>query len=405
MEPMMSEQRVVIVGQRGLTLARDLLALGHVVQHVPSCRRLCAGLPSGAWEACVLVVDQLTAHDANLIRHAREAQPLMAVLLLADDASAAVSLARLTGADDVLVAPRARSAARRIAEAVARRRARYRPPTPTPPPTAELATARVVDAIAERNAAQLTERVTHEIDNPATYITANLTAVNDALSKLAWDLRHQPELASHLDELDQMIRESLNGMARIRTITRDLRTAVQLQRPEDSERWSDPKSAPPRRAATERPSPSTSQTLPRVAAARPARSSHGAGPRLRLLLIDDEPLVLRALRRMLSEHAVVIANGGNDALAKLAGRCDYDLIFCDLMMPDMDGTEVHDAIKRRFPQLLDRLVFFTGGALTSRTRAFIEQSSQPLVHKPMTRATFSDISRRVLTQRRARAEG
>ncbi len=47
----MSEQRIVIVGQRGLTLARDLLALGHVVQHVASCRRLCAGLPSGAWEA------------------------------------------------------------------------------------------------------------------------------------------------------------------------------------------------------------------------------------------------------------------------------------------------------------------------------------------------------------------
>jgi CheY-like chemotaxis protein len=404
----MAEQRIVIVGQRGMTLARDLLALGHVVQHVPSYRRLCAGLPAGTWDACVLVVDQLTAHDANLIRLARQAQPLMAVLLLADDASAAVSLAQLTGADDVLVACRARSAARRIAESVARRRARHRTPTPTPPPATELATARVYGAIAERNTAQLTERVTHEIDNPATYITANLTALNESLAKLAWDLRHQPELANRLDELDQMVRDSLSGMARIRTITRDLRTAVLLERPADSERWSESTLAPPvRGGATERPSPSTSQTLPRVAP-RPSGAARGAAGRLRLLLIDDEPLVLRALRRMLSEHAVVIANGGNEALEKLAGRSDYDLILCDLMMPEMDGTEVHEAIKRRFPQLLDRLVFFTGGALTSRTRAFIEQSHQPLVHKPLTRATFSDISRRVLTQSRgrgARAEG
>ncbi|MET0412227.1 MAG: response regulator [Polyangiaceae bacterium] len=405
----MTEQRIVIVGQRGMALARDLLALGHVVQHVPSYRRLCTGLPSGEWEACVLVVDQLTAHDANLIRVARQAQPLMAVLLLTDDTSAALPLARLTGADDVLVASHARSAARRIAESVSRRRARYPSPTPVPPPATELTTARVYDAIAERHAAQLTERVTHEIDNPATYVTANLTAVNESLGKLAWELRHQPELSNRLDELDQMIRESLSGMARIRTITRDLRTAVRLARAEDPERGSGPKSAPPLGGgATERPSPSTSQTLQRVVAPDPARAAHTAVGRLRLLLIDDEPLVLRALRRMLSEHAVVIANGGNEALEKLAGRADYDLIFCDLMMPEMDGTEVHDAIKRRFPQLLARFVFFTGGALTSRTRAFIEQSTQPLVHKPMTRATFSAISRRVLAQgggRSARAEG
>jgi CheY-like chemotaxis protein len=399
----MSDPRVVIVGQRGFALARELLALGHIVQHLPSCRRLGAGLPAGEWDACVLVVDQLTAHDANLIRCAREERPRLAVLLLGANEATTRSLARLTGADGIIVPSQPRASARRIADAVARRRARVRVAAadgddqgPTPA---------VRDAAAQRELAQLADRITHEIDNPATYVTANLTAVSESLSALAWDLRADKELSDRLDELDQTLREGLSGMARIRSITSDLRTVVRVEGLDEPEQQDEPRCSTSVDGSST-PSPASSQLRPRVTApGAPSAHSQAPASRLRLLLIDDEPLVLRALRRMLTQHSVVIANGGAEALSKLASRSDYDLVFCDLMMPDIDGTEVYAAIQRRFPHLLDRLVFFTGGALTSRTRAFIEQSSQPLVHKPMTRSNFADIVTRVLARRVARRTG
>jgi signal transduction histidine kinase/DNA-binding NtrC family response regulator len=109
---------------------------------------------------------------------------------------------------------------------------------------------------------------------------------------------------------------------------------------------------------------------------------------LRLLLIDDEPLVLRSLRRMLGDHHVDLAQGGHEALLRLAQDRNYDLILCDLMMPDMDGTVLYAELERAMPDLLDRVVFCSGGAFTSRTQKFLEQSTRPLVEKPLTRETF-----------------
>jgi signal transduction histidine kinase len=110
--------------------------------------------------------------------------------------------------------------------------------------------------------------------------------------------------------------------------------------------------------------------------------------KLRLLLIDDEPLVLRSLRRMLGDHHVDIAQGGHEALLRLAEDRSYDLILCDLMMPDMDGTVLYAELERDMPDILDRVVFCSGGAFTSRTQQFVEQSTRPLVEKPLTRETF-----------------
>jgi CheY-like chemotaxis protein len=399
-----SEHRVVIVGQQGSALAHALLALGHIVQHVPSCRRLLTGLPSGLWDACILVVDQLTAHDANLIRNARQAQPQLAVLLCGSNGPGLQALARLTGADDVVLPGHPRAAARRIADAITRRQARLPAPAgSTPAPAPVDTSAAVHEAKAKREIAQFAAGITHEIDNPATYVTANLTAVSKALGTLAWEQRGQGELSNRLDELDKIVRESLTGMARIRSITRDLRTATSVGLLSEPPFASEPASANVSDARESRDllSPASSQLRPRVVPGSPEGTREATTPRLRLLLIDDEPLVLRSLRRMLSQHSVVIATGGVEALAKLESRADYDLVLCDLVMPDLDGTEVHAAITRRFPQLLDRLVFFTGGALSSRTRAFLEQSTQPLVHKPLTLASFNEVAARVLGRARA----
>jgi CheY-like chemotaxis protein len=141
--------------------------------------------------------------------------------------------------------------------------------------------------------------------------------------------------------------------------------------------------------------PSSSQTRLRAASVEP----------LRVLLIDDEPLVLRANQRMLSFHHVDVAASGGEALCKLAESSDYDLVLCDLMMPGMDGAAVHDEIARRYPHLLERLVFCSGGAFSARTRTFIERAAFPLLEKPLTADSFGNVAQRVLALTRITGAG
>jgi len=101
-------------------------------------------------------------------------------------------------------------------------------------------------------------------------------------------------------------------------------------------------------------------------------------------VVDDEPLVGRAVRRVLSDRTeVACATGGSDALALLEDRAQhFDLVLCDLMMPDMNGAEFRAAMLRVRPEMGTRLVFITGGACTPDMERFLEQSDCPHVLKP-----------------------
>jgi CheY-like chemotaxis protein len=97
--------------------------------------------------------------------------------------------------------------------------------------------------------------------------------------------------------------------------------------------------------------------------------------RRRILAVDDEALLLKAYRRMISDtHEVVTALGGRDALLVLRKRQDFDVILCDLQMPEMSGMELFMTAKREFPELAKRFVFVTGGAFSAEARHFLEQA-------------------------------
>lgn len=102
----------------------------------------------------------------------------------------------------------------------------------------------------------------------------------------------------------------------------------------------------------------------------------------RVLVVDDDPLVRRALRRILSAHELVEAESGRSALERLAEDDAYDLILCDLMMPDLTGADVYDELSRERAELLDRFVFMTGGAFTERPRELIGHVDTPVLEKP-----------------------
>lgn len=114
------------------------------------------------------------------------------------------------------------------------------------------------------------------------------------------------------------------------------------------------------------------------------RAEHQSSAELfRVLIIDDDPLVVRALRRILRKHDITSASGGREGLEALERDSSYDVILCDLMMPDLTGMEVYDRVKARGDGLEERLVFLTGGAFTERAREFLDTVSNRYLEKPL----------------------
>jgi CheY-like chemotaxis protein len=100
-----------------------------------------------------------------------------------------------------------------------------------------------------------------------------------------------------------------------------------------------------------------------------------------ILVIDDEPIVRSILGRVLERHTVTFAGGGGEGIAAL-DVSDYDVVLCDLMMPDVSGKAVYEWAAQNRPALLDRWVFVTGGAVGVELEIFLERVPSPKLSKP-----------------------
>ncbi|HWA77812.1 MAG TPA: ATP-binding protein [Polyangiaceae bacterium] len=125
----------------------------------------------------------------------------------------------------------------------------------------------------------------------------------------------------------------------------------------------------------------------RGVAPEPERISSIPPPSLRdrrLLVVDDDVLVARTLARLLSGHRVEVVGNGREALARLTREGPpFDLVLCDLMMPDLTGMDVYEEIEKNHPSLADRFVFISGGGVTERSRKFIELHADRVLAKPI----------------------
>src|SRR5689334_8055842 len=95
---------------------------------------------------------------------------------------------------------------------------------------------------------------------------------------------------------------------------------------------------------------------------RPARST--------VLFVDDQPMPHSTFARALEDQDdVLIAVSGDRAPEELEERGGEDnAIVCDLLMPQMSGMDIYDAVGERFPELQGRMAFMSGGAFTPRAR-------------------------------------
>jgi signal transduction histidine kinase len=106
------------------------------------------------------------------------------------------------------------------------------------------------------------------------------------------------------------------------------------------------------------------------------------GARARVIVIDDEPLVGRSIRRALRGHDVEVFSSGEEAIERLCSDEPFDLVFCDLMMPEMSGMEVFRRVRRQRPEIASRFVFMTGGAFTASAREFLKETPLACLEKP-----------------------
>ncbi len=123
-------------------------------------------------------------------------------------------------------------------------------------------------------------------------------------------------------------------------------------------------------------------------AASPRASVEPAGSaRGRVLVVDDEPALGRLVSRMLeAEHDVTVVARARDALTRLEGEA-FDVVLCDLMMPEMTGMDLVEHLRAHAPDLADRVVLMTGGAFTERAREFLAAVSNQRLEKPFDAAT------------------
>jgi len=106
--------------------------------------------------------------------------------------------------------------------------------------------------------------------------------------------------------------------------------------------------------------------------------------RSRVLVIDDEAAVARYIARVLRKDCdVTTETSSRAALARLAAGEPYDVVLCDVMMPDMNGIELYEVVRKRHPELVPRVFFMTGGAFTPEAAQFLDSLPNPPLEKPM----------------------
>ncbi len=108
-----------------------------------------------------------------------------------------------------------------------------------------------------------------------------------------------------------------------------------------------------------------------------------AASRARLLVVDDEPQIGNTLRLLLQPDCEVSPMTSARAAVSRIERGDrFDIIFCDLMMPDMSGMQFHASLMEIAPDQANAVVFMTGGVYLESSREFLSRISNRCIDKP-----------------------
>lgn len=112
----------------------------------------------------------------------------------------------------------------------------------------------------------------------------------------------------------------------------------------------------------------------------------------RILVIDDEPIVGTAIKRAMTKgHEVVIEQSARRALERIRSGEPFDIILCDLMMPDMTGADFYNELNRFDPERAANMIFMTGGAFTPNAHTFLNTITNDRLEKPFDMALLKSL--------------
>jgi CheY-like chemotaxis protein len=118
-----------------------------------------------------------------------------------------------------------------------------------------------------------------------------------------------------------------------------------------------------------------------------------------ILLLDDESQVATVLKDFLESRSfhVTTAKDGVEGLKKIMAS-DFDVILCDLMMPNLPGDMFYLAVERTKPQLCKKFIFMTGYQSDPKWQAFIKKVKGVVLAKPFEfRLLLETITRVLIT--------
>jgi CheY-like chemotaxis protein len=204
--------------------------------------------------------------------------------------------------------------------------------------------------------AELLGAVAHDLNNPLAIIHTNLGFLSGVVRQIRSELATgvDERFTSQLAEAELSLQDANEAVQRLRTLARS------LAGPSSS---LPPPSAPTR--AIFFPSPDSG-------APRPAR----------VMIVDDEESLTRALSRLFRDYDVVVHVDPTDALGRVASGERFDVIVSDVAMPKMSGCDLYEEIRRIAPEQAERVIFLTGGHTSTRISSQLSSIGQPILSKP-----------------------
>lgn len=126
-------------------------------------------------------------------------------------------------------------------------------------------------------------------------------------------------------------------------------------------------------------------------------------PKARILAVDDEEIILDSFRKILvlAGYSIDTVEAGKEALG-LIKKYDYDFVFTDLKMPEMDGVDVTKAVKHLRPDI--DVIVITGYATIETAVETMKYGALDYVQKPFTEDELVEFVNKSLIKRQDKIE-
>jgi CheY-like chemotaxis protein len=110
----------------------------------------------------------------------------------------------------------------------------------------------------------------------------------------------------------------------------------------------------------------------------------------KILIVDDEELLARAMALALREFDVEIARDGAEALERVQSN-RFDAVVTDVQMPGVSGLQLLEVLEQRHPDIARRVIFTTGGVTSPEMQRALESRDNVCLSKPFALDELKDV--------------